>query len=929
MTQTGQAKSDKILTVFHLNIQCLRNKVEVFDAFLADKNYDIVCLTEHWLTYDEVDFVNFTNYKVVSFFCRTSHIHGGVLILARRSVGCVGMDWVAGLSVEFTCELCSISIPDMNAVVIATYRTGTGDLGSFQDITGEVLERILHNLTVTVVLVWDFNIHFNEPGSVALDFVNFLGTFGLRRTVFEPTRLKNCIDNAFTNADNFDSTVLKPFLSDHYAVHVSFHLSNVRTECSSYIKLRSITDSGLFKLYNIIESVDWSFLDYDVSVSIKSELFLDTLVDAVNLCFPEKYVAVTPGRDLLGQWFNKDLFNMRETLRFMREALVRENSPELRQIVGRYQAGYKSKVNEAKRRAHDAVLNRAVNFSAGAWKIVNSYRGRCKKQVGENLDAHTINDYFSHIADRIIRHIPPSVHESSYYLSKTSDFVGEFTIREVSPVEIRNAIFSMKNSSSYDMFFMNTKILKCIGNLIYLPLCRLINMCIRRGVFPDVLKTARVIPVHKHGPTDDPDNFRPISLLPLIGKVFEKVVKGQIDTYLCENNILNKSQFGFRKGLSTASAINDLTDYIHSSFEDKSMTGTIFCDLSKAFDCVSHGLLLKKLGHYGFSTHSVNLIASYLNGRRQFVSLRGVSSDTVLITCGVPQGSILGPILFLIYINDLAYCLPSDVRSTLYADDTTLAVQENSFKDLCDRLCGVRSKVGDWFASNQLSLNAAKSETVVFTLSKVYNVNHTVKFLGVMLDSKLNWNTHIDYTSSKVAKNIYLLRNIKPLVSEVVALMAYRSLVESYLRYAVLSWGHAPAAKRLFGFQRRAVRVVAGIGYRDDCRSCFVQFKLMTLPSIYILECLKYVKMNEDNFSTRSMVHDHCTRYAGDLVVPCHRLSATRSGIRFLGPWLFNLLPSSIRNLPVGEFTRRIADYLLTEAFFSVQECIDGDFAGI
>lgn len=478
------------------------------------------------------------------------------------------------------------------------------------------------------------------------------------------------------------------------------------------------------------------------------------------------------------------------------------------------------------------------------------------------------------------------------------------------------------------MFGINSKIIKCIENYIFLPLTKLINMCIKSAVFPEVLKTARVVPVHKKGSVDSPDNYRPISLLPLIGKVFEKILKLQIDSYLVEHDILNGSQFGFRRGMSTALAISDLVEFIYDNFEANRISGAVFCDLSKAFDCVSHGLLLKKLRYYGFNSHSVDLIASYLLDRQQFVSLHGAYSSTVPVIRGVPQGSVLGPILFLIYINDLAYCMP-DVKFTLFADDTTVITSNVSFTELGGRVCGMRSGVEDWFSSNWLSLNAAKTETMLFTLRLPYIFDNSVKFLGVILDPKLNWNSHVDYVSGKVAKNVCPLRAVVAVVSVRVALMAYHALIESLLRYAILSWGHAPAAKRLFKLQRRAIRVVAGLGWRTDCRGSFRQFRLLTLPCMYILECLRYARINTDSYSLRSDIHDHDTRGSVNLTVPFHRISASRSGLTYFAPLLFNSLPPLVRQLPLKKFVVHVREHLLLRAYYSVQECLDDRFSNI
>lgn len=920
-------RSNKTFTIFHINIQSIRNKVDIFDAFLADKKYDLVCIGEHWLTNDQIESLRFNNYYVISSFCRTSRSHGGVLIMARDSVKCMNNQWAVDRSVEFTCEVSSVTVPDLNLVVVTAYRTKASSLGGFEEVIGGVLDRIFSNLKVTVVLNGDFNMNFNRKEAATVDFVNFLGTYGLRRTIFEPTRLHNCIDNVFTNADHFTASVIQPFLSDHHAISISLSLTSVR-DAVCRVRQRPVTGHGLLRLNREVADIDWSFFDFDVSVNIKFEFFIDTLVDLLNACFPERYVTASNKAGSVVNWFTPELRNMRETLKFMKEAAVRESSAVLKSAASKYQYFYKKEITKAKKRAHDKFLKHSPNFCAGAWKIINDRKVRTADHPNTSLDAHTMSAYFSQVVDNIVGGIPPSTHSSSSYLSKTPDFVGEFAFKMVTPIEVRDAIFSMKNSNSRDMFDFNTKILKCIGNHIYLPLTKLFNLCIHHAIFPDILKTAKVVPVHKGGTAENPNNYRPISLLPLMGKVLEKLLKNQIDDYLVANSILNESQFGFRRGKSTASAINELVSYIYGGFECKLMTGAVFCDLSKAFDCVSHSILLNKLTYYGFSDHSVSLLTSYLTNRRQFVSLRGACSGTVPITSGVPQGSVLGPILFIIYINDLVYCEPSSAKFTLYADDTTVVMRNNSFTELGRRMCGARLGVGDWFAANQLSLNAAKSETLVFSLSDSCAVDGSVKFLGVVLDAKLNWNAHVDFVSGKTAKNIYLLRNLRPVVSEVVALMAYHSLVGSLLRYAILSWGHVPASKRLFGIQRRAVRVVAEVGYRDDCRDCFRRLKIMTLPSIFIYECLKYVRCNIDTFSRRLEVHDYDTRTVKDLVVPYHRLSATRSGTTYYAPLLFNLLPSRVRMMPEKRFLTSVTNCLLEKAYFSLEECINDRFSG-
>lgn len=301
------------------------------------------------------------------------------------------------------------------------------------------------------------------------------------------------------------------------------------------------------------------------------------------------------------------------------------------------------------------------------------------------------------------------------------------------------------------------------------------------------------------------------------------------------------------------------------------------------------------------------------------MSLRGTNSDMSFVKHGVPQGSILGPVLFIIYVNDLVHCVDG-VKFTVYADDTTVTTSNTSFEGLVGSLCDARLGVGDWFASNQLSLNVAKSGTIIFSLNNSYTEDKSVKFLGVMLDPKLNWNPQVDFISAKIAKNVHLLRNIKRLVSDRVMMMAYYGTIDCHLRYAILSWGHAPAAMRLFKLQRRAVRVVAGIGWRTPCRDIFIKYKILTLPCLFMLECLKYTRSNMSKFSIQSDIHNYETRNEGNVLVPYHRLKCTRTGTNYYGPRIFNKLPSHVKSLDFDRFSSVLTNFFAAKAYYSLNE---------
>ena len=438
-----------------------------------------------------------------------------------------------------------------------------------------------------------------------------------------------------------------------------------------------------------------------------------------------------------------------------------------------------------------------------------------------------------------------------------------------------------------------------------------------------------VTPVHKKGVKTDPNNCRPISIIPIIAKICEKVIMIRLTKFFEKNNLLSKNQFGFRSNLSTNHAIYNFLHKILLDFQNRKYPVGICCDLSKAFDSVNHTILLNKLSHYGVKGSPLKWFELYLSNRTQIVKINRNGfphfSQVKLVSKGVPQGSILGPFLFIIYVNDLPFNVSGAM--TQFADDTSLALEILSPDESEEEITANMNELQQWFLNNNLSLNTAKTKILFFLANTTKNSlkNHAfevenTKFLGLDIDNSLQWNTHVENLSKKLISINYILLSLRQVVDRSTLLTAYFGLLHSKMSYGIPFWGgKVTNMERIFKIQKRAIRTIFGLGPYDSCKNYFTSEKILTLPSIYILQISEMVKNKTVVTSPRA--HQYETR-GKDLTLPCtFRLALLQKNIDFLGPKIFNNLPTQIKNItgPL-KFKKKLKDWLIDKVFYSLEE---------
>ena len=376
--------------------------------------------------------------------------------------------------------------------------------------------------------------------------------------------------------------------------------------------------------------------------------------------------------------------------------------------------------------------------------------------------------------------------------------------------EFDEAFKALKSNKSPGSDGLHVNIIKAVYSLIKQPLMKIFDSSLSLGIFLDSMKIAKVTPVFKAGKKELVSNYRPISALPCFSKILEKIMYNRVYKYLAENNFLFQKQFGFREGHSTSHATVNLVSNIYNSFNENKFTLGVFIDLSKAFDAVNHNILLNKLSLYGIKNNSLKWFSSYLSDRKQYVQTSVSKTTNLNVVCGVPQGSILGPFLFILYVNDL--CRVSNILKPItFADDTNLFFSHKHIKELFLNVNSELSKIIQWFNANKLSLNKGKTKYTLFhnirqkdniplklpTLfinDKEIKRVDSIKFLGIMVDEHLTWRNHITTTENKISKNLGLLYKAKRFLN-MNALNILFSFIHSYLNYGNIVWASVTQTK--------------------------------------------------------------------------------------------------------------------------------------
>lgn len=955
---TPSKSSKAFVSIAHLNVRslCSRENFYLVWQTITDGDYDIFTISETWLNASTTDMeINIPGYVLFRQDRGERKSGGGVAVYVKDIYKASVIKDTSSVSESFFQQLwLKVQCKKFKSFLLCTvYRPPNTPISFLEDLSTSFVDSLLPGLDV--ILLGDLNCNLLGDCRDGQALSDFCSTLNLAQLVQEPTRVTNnsqtLIDVALTTNVNIihDCKVKSSTISDHSLVSLTLKLKPPKPR-PTYITTRSYKNYNPEKFEDDLAKVPFHMIsffdDFDDQIHAFNCLFLDVLNDHAPMkrtrikTRPNPYITqeIRQLMKVRDKWHKSAIKTMDKlhwnAYRFFRQEVKREIRIAEKEYV------------------RSELLNSKGN-SNSIWKVIN----RCIKRKGTKLittedpltEANKFNEFYTSVgkttaakAQAIAEDHCLNIHNNIVELRPTITTEPEFNFRPVSTQEIEKIIKALPSNKAPGVDKVSARVLKASIPAALPTITRLINGSYTSNTFAESWKLAEVIPCPKDGDTDEPSNTRPISLLPILSKVCERSAHSQFVEYLDSNGKIAQLQSGNRKLHSTETALLHFTDEVLRNMDDKKVSVVVLLDMSKAFDSIRHDILLSKLHNIGVSNAAQAWFKSYLSNRKQVVRIGNTLSDQMPLSFGVPQGSILGPVLFTLYVNDLL-SVPNNCRAMGYVDDTKLllAIPPKQINEAVTALNDDLIAISEWCCANSLLLNPDKTKLLVIgvpqlvrtlpvelsitLLGKKIDPVPVAKDLGVIIDSCLNYNEHITKTSSSCIYKLIMINRIKHLLDKKTLLLLIHSFVLTKLFYCSTVWSNTSKKNKnkLQLVQNFAARIVLGLRKFDHISQGLrtlgwlnIDKKLFFNDSVMMYKCMHESTPTylTQKFRKRSDIHSRATRHAQDLDLPKCRLAAGQRSFVFRGSKIWNGLPESIKNAKnIKDFKKRLIKHLRTE----------------
>ena len=978
-------KTSKELLIIHLNCRSLVNKEVELQYLIDEMHPDLICLTETW--FDESIPSNAfvpEGYSIIrkdrddTFKQKYGRNRGGgIAILHKKHIKVEKKTYLTD-KVE---EILWVQVKTRNSFMLGTiYRAEYTDIlknNSNESILEENIRKAAE-LTKNIIITGDFNVDMSdEESNDTQTLKETYESYNLEQHILKPTRIDKkslkptIIDHIWASSDSnlIKATGTFDGISDHMGIYMKLNQKTPNIPDSKIIFRNYKKYSAEEFCKELAENLETSNIEEHLrsnNVHLATDELIKTIQDTAQKHAPVVEINSKIKKKSI-PWFTNELKSM---IKNKNELIQDYLTSGLKSYKGRIKRMCNN-INYLKRQLKKTYINDQLDKANGnskeVWKVYNQTTQRTK--VKETIEpdmmnqqkADKFNTFFATIGVEIQKKLtksnqpqhntedtlhntedPPRTTENPHDTPEdqaTNQPTFQFKPEQISNIE--KIIDNIRNEVAIGEDMIGAKLIKDMKNIISPILTKIINKCYETNSFPNSMKHAAIKPIHKKGNTDEISNYRPISILPTLSKIFEKAAANQIVHYLESNKLLHRNQHAYQKLHSTITCLIELLTYVYSLIDKKKLTAIISLDLSKAFDSIDHKLLLKKLLKLRLGENAVQWVKSYPTNRKQITKFKKFKSSEETVHSGIPQGSIVGPLLFLCYTNDFHEELIKECQTYAYADDTQMVIEATNLKQLKKKAEAVISLARKWYQNNIMKNNIGKTEIIVINTKLKQQKNEKIKItvkdegvnvtitskpfieiLGVIIDHNLNWTQQVNKVKKKafnITRNIHRINHLLPMKHK---LNLYHAVISPQFSYADTVWGGCNQKEKLSlqKIQNFAAKSITGNRKYDSATNSLNQLKLLNLQqrltiheTVLVHKALQGKSSENINSLYKSHLSTANTRQATNLKlsVPAHKTAKYERSPLFRSITSWNSCPNTINTDNIKQHKKQLQNHMI------------------